>query len=229
MLVKKTRIFSCFCEAATAKRENLWIYSELQWDNLLDPQAHQATRTLPRGGIYQHTANKSYWNRLKDQLTREYVKGLPTQPNVLRCQFACQWNGDERTERYAMNGRAFADMARKAHEVAMEGLTVWGEPSPYHATVEVSYRAFARFSYDPTLTWDEFVASDVAEMMGGHEEAQRFLALTEELDAHQTLAAERLAEMQREAHAAVNATTGEAARRWLTLEDKIARRHYMGR
>ncbi len=31
----------------------------------------------------------------------------------------------------------------------LHGLTVWGEPSPYHATVELSYLAFARFSLGP--------------------------------------------------------------------------------
>lgn len=34
----------------------------------------------------------------------------------------------------------------------MDGLTVWGEPSPYHDTVEMSYLAFSRFGYEPTLS-----------------------------------------------------------------------------
>ncbi len=119
---------------AKAVKPDLWLYSEIQWDNLLDPVAHEAQRRLPRGGIYQHTTNRSYWSRIKAELTRGYVESLPTQPNVLRCQFACQWNGDERTERYALNARVFADMARLCGERGMHGLTVWGEPSPYHAT-----------------------------------------------------------------------------------------------
>ena len=40
--------------AANAKRPDLWIYCEMQWDNLLDPVANEAQKKLPRGGIYQH-------------------------------------------------------------------------------------------------------------------------------------------------------------------------------
>ena len=97
--------------AAKATKPDLWMYCEMQWDNLLDPVASEAQKRLPRGGIYQHTANKSFWAKLRTRLKRDYVEALPTQPNVLRCQFACQWNGDERTERYALNARTFADMA----------------------------------------------------------------------------------------------------------------------
>lgn len=215
--------------AANAQRESLWMYCELQWDNLLDPEAHAATAPLPRGGIYQHTANRSYWRRLERELKRDYVEALPTQPNVLRCQFACQWNGDERSERYALNARTFADMARAAGAVGMDGLTVWGEPSPYHATVELSYLAFARFSYEPGLTWERFLEEDVAPLLGGPEAAERFMALAGELDANQSLPRERLAAMQAEVRAASAGADSEAARRWLTLEDQIARRRFMGR
>ncbi len=214
--------------AAKAKRPDLWIYSEMQWDNLLDPVTHEAQRKLPKGGIYQHTANKSFWRRLKSELRREYVEALPTQPNVLRCQFACQWNGDERTERYALNARTFAEMARVAHNVGMEGLTVWGEPSPYHATVELSYLAFARFSYEPTLTWERFLDEDVAPLLGGRAAADRFVTIAEEIDAHQRLTITRLAELRVEALRHSGATAGEAARRWLTLGEQISRREYMG-
>lgn len=216
-------------EAANAKRDDLWLYSELQWDNLLDPDAHQTTDRLPKGGIYQHTANRTYWGRLKKELRRDYVMDLPTQPNVLRCQFACQWNGDERTERYALNASTFAEMAQKSHEVGMQGLTVWGEPSPYFATVELSYLAFARFSYEPSLTWERFINEDVAPLLGGRDAADLFIAVADEVDAHQTLAPERLEALRRQVRDAGDAVSGEAARRWLTLEGQIAKRAFMGR
>jgi len=211
---------------AKAIRDDLWLYSEIQWDNLLDPVAHDAQRRLPHGGIYQHTTNRTYWDRIRRELTSEYVASLPTQPNVLRCQFACQWNGDERTERYALNARVFADMARLCAARGMQGLTVWGEPSPYHATVELSYLAFARFSWDASLTWERFVAEDVAPLLGGAEAAAEFIRIAEELDANQVLPLERLGAMRdlTMAHRAGD----EAGRRWLTLEDQVARRMYMG-
>ncbi len=216
-------------DAAKSKRDDLWLYSELQWDNLLDSAAHATTASLPPGGIYQHTANKSYWSKLKRELTAEYVGRLPTQPNVLRCQFACQWNGDERTERYALNAKTFAEMAQKSQAVGMQGLTVWGEPSPYYATVEISYLAFARFCYEPTLTWDRFLDEDVAPLLGGRAAADRFLELASELDNNAALPAARLAEMRRIVLEAAQAGEGGSARRWFTLHDQIARREYMGR
>lgn len=211
---------------AKSRKPDLWVYSEIQWDNLLDPVAHEAQRRLPRGGIYQHTTNRTYWGRIQRELTREYVEALPMQPNVLRCQFACQWNGDERTERYALNARVFGEMARLCAERGMHGLTVWGEPCPYHATVELSYLAFARFTWDPTLTWERFLARDVAPLLGGLEAADRFVAIAEELDRHQYLPLERLRALRREAMA--HRADDEAGRRWLSLEDQVARRIFMG-
>jgi hypothetical protein len=212
--------------AAKAIKPDLWIYSEIQWDNLLDPVAHEAQRRLPRGGIYQHTTNRTYWGRIKRELTADYVESLPMQPNVLRCQFACQWNGDERTERYALNARVFSEMAQLCGSRGMQGLTVWGEPSPYHATVELSYLAFARFTWEPALTWDRFIAEDVAPLLGGVEAADEFVRIAEEVDAHQVLPPERLEALRR---AAIDHRAGDdAGRRWLSLEDQIARRIYMG-
>jgi hypothetical protein len=215
--------------AAKAKKPDLWVYCEMQWDNLLDPVASAAQTRLPKGGVYQHTANKSFWRKLRTALTRDYVEALPTQPNVLRCQFACQWNGDERTERYAFNARTFADMSIRGRELGMEGLTVWGEPSDYYATVEFSYLAFSRFGWDPTLNWGAFVANELAPRLGGQQQAERFIAIAEEVDANQILPVARLTELQGEALGIMALLEGEPARRWLTLGEQISRRRYMGR
>lgn len=214
--------------AAKAKKPDLWVYCEMQWDNLLDPVARAAQTRLPRGGVYQHTANRSFWRQLRSALTRDYVEALPTQPNVLRCQFACQWNGDERTERYAFNAKTFADMAGIGARDAMDGLTVWGEASAYHATVELSYIAFARFTWEPTLTWERFMAEEMAPRLGGRDAAERFVAVAEEIDLHQRLPVERLAVLRSEAMSRAGSADSEAARRWFTLADQIARREYMG-
>jgi hypothetical protein len=213
---------------AKARKPDLWTYCEMQWDNLLSPVAADAQAKLPPGGIYQHTANRSFWTRLRSELTRDYVETLPTQPNVLRCQFACQWNGDERTERYAFNARSFADMAAVGHRVGMTGLTVWGEPSAYHATAELSYLAFARFAWEPTLTWERFLAEDLAPRLGGRDAAERFVQIAEEIDRNRRLPVERLAGLRREALSASAGGESGAGRRWLTLAEQIARREYMG-
>jgi hypothetical protein len=110
----------------------------------------------------------------------------------------------------------------------MDGLTVWGEPSPYHATVELSYLAFARFGWNPTLTWERFMEEDVAPRLGGAEAADRFIAIAEEIDTNQRLPLTRLSALRAEAARHAAELTGEPAGRWLTLTDQIARREFMG-
>ena len=82
-----------------SRRPDAWVYAEIQWDNLLDQKRMQPLHNLPGEGIYQHTLNRPYWERVERELTPEYTQRLPTQTNVFRCQFASQWNGDRRTER----------------------------------------------------------------------------------------------------------------------------------
>ncbi|PPE78073.1 hypothetical protein C3941_20570 [Kaistia algarum] len=220
--------FPRLMEAARGKRDDLWLFCELQWDNLLDPGAHGALAGMPQGGIYQHTLNRSYWNRLNAELTRADVARLPTRTNILRCQFASQWNGDRRTERYAFNGRSFAEMCRKAADVGMQGLTVWGEASPYLATTELSYLAFGRFGYDPDLSWETFLAEDAAPLFGGLAEAEQFIAIAEEIDCHAELPDARLKSFAGVALDGARHGDDAVARRWLSLADRIGRRRYMG-
>lgn len=215
--------------AAKAKKPDLWIYCEMQWDNLLEPVAAEAQAALPQGAIYQHTANRTYWGRLRGAVTAQEVAALPTQPNVLRCQFACQWNGDARTERYAFNGHDFADMCIKGHEMGMEGLTVWGEVSDYNATSEISYLAFARFGWNPTMTWDEFLERDVAPLFGSMELADQFITVAQEIDANASLPVERLDELANTVLTKIPDAAPEVARRWLSLANRIAQRRHMGR
>jgi hypothetical protein len=120
-------------------------------------------------------------------------------------------------------------MSVRGRELGMEGLTVWGEPSDYTATVELSYLAFSRFGWDPTLSWDAFVADELAPRLGGQQQAERFIAIAEEVDANQTLPVARLQELQGEALKIMALLEGEPARRWLTLGEQISRRRYMGR
>jgi hypothetical protein len=213
-------------EAATSRRENLWLYSELQWDNMLDTAAHAPLRELPIGGIYQHTLNRTYWNRVKRDLTPRIVAGMPTRTNVFRAQFACQWNGDERTERYRFNGRDFAELCWKAHETGIQGLTVWGEPSPYIPTVEFSYLAFSRFSWDPLLGWDRFVAQEIAPRVGGAAAAERYLAIVGRIDGARPVDDAMIRPLLGDALDGAGHPDAEVARRWIWLAERLTRLRY---
>ncbi len=213
-------------EAVLAKRPDAWLFSEIQWDNLLDPKAMEALRGLPDTGVFQHTFNRPYWQRVQHELTPAYMSQLPTQTNIFRCQFCCQWNGDRRTERYFFNGRDFAAMAQKAAEVGAHGLSVWGEVSPFETATELSYLAFSRFNYDPSLTWEQFLQDDVAPRLGGDAAADRFLELVDTLDHTPTLDTSALAKMQSEALDAACHRDDDVARRWMWLAQRAAQRRF---
>lgn len=219
-------LFPRLYETATAKRPDLWIYSEIQWDNLLDAEAMAPLQSLPAGGVYQHTFNRAYWEKARREMTPDMAKTLPTAINVFRCQFACQWNGDYRTERYRFNGRDFADMAQKAAEIGFDGLTVWGEPSSFNASVELSYLAFARFTWEPTLTWERFVKEDVGPLFGGEAAAERYLEIAADFDRDLPGDRAALSRLRAETIDAARDPDDRISRRWLWLADRIARREY---
>lgn len=213
-------------DAATSRRKDLWLYSELQWDNMLDTEAHAPLRELPKGGIYQHTLNRTYWNKVRRELTPEIVESLPTRTNVFRAQFACQWNGDDRTERYRFNARDFAELCWKAGETGIQGLTVWGEASPYIPTVEFSYLAFSRFGWDPSLSWDRFVADEIAPRLGGASAADRYLGIVRAIDGPRPLDEAVIRAMTGDALDGSGHPDGDISRRWIWLAERLARVAY---
>lgn len=209
-----------------ANRKDLWLYSELQWDNLLDAEAFSSLRALPDDGIYQHTLNRSYWNQVQNRLTPEYVRALPTSTNVFRAQFASQWNGSRATDRYKFNGPDFAELAWKARDCGLQGLTVWGEASAYHVPVELSYLAFARFTYDPSLTWDAFLREEIAPRLGGEAAARRYLEIVALLDSEAGLSQEQLRSLRQEGLDGARQVADDVSRRWVWLADRIGRRAF---
>ncbi|MCC6313580.1 MAG: hypothetical protein IT337_06170 [Thermomicrobiales bacterium] len=210
--------------AANASGKNLWLYSELQWDNMLDREAHALLRDLPDAGIYQHTLNRSYWNRVQQELTAEDVAALPTRRNVFRAQFACQWNGSNATERYRFNARDFAELSWKAAATGVQGLTVWGEASPFDVPVELSYLAFGRFTYDPSLTWNQFLSEEIAPRLGGDAAAERYLHILDAIDREEPLPDATWVGFRHEALDAARVPDDGVSRRWVWLADRVARR-----
>jgi len=215
-------------DAVRQQHSDAWIYSEIQWDNLMDAEAMAPLRNLPAGGIYQHTLNRSYWNRVEQELTPDYVAQLPATTNVFRCQFACQWNGDRRTERYRFNGRDWEAMAKKAKAVGFDGLTVWGEASPYNTATELGYLAFSRFTWDTDLSWESWIERDIAPLLGGADAARRYLSILETIDPPNRPAPSILGPLQSEALDAARQLHDESARRWLWLAERISRVRYQG-
>ena len=202
-------------EAARRGRPDLWLVSEAYWDNILNLEALAPLADLPEDAIYQFCVNRSYWPKVKENLTPEHVARLPRPKNVLRTHMGSQWNH----ERYELVAQRFAQMMRLMHKTGMQGATIWGEVGAFSMVNEINYLAFARFGYQADLTWEQFVAEDLAPLMGGAEAAGRYLAL---------LAvpgdATSLAQAVDEAREISRAQVGEGYRRWIWLQNRLLRK-----
>lgn len=207
---------------ARARRDDLWITCELQWDNVLDASAHRRG-ALPEQALYQHTANRSYFERLCRELTAEHVSALPYRSSALRLHLGSQWNGGTRTERHAFVGHDLARAAQTVVGAGMQGLTIWGEASPYTGSNELNYLAFSEFSRDPSLSWHAFRARVVDPLLGGEDAADEYLAITAALD--ETVESTALPALLARTRAHASSVAGVAASdRWWRLADRLDRR-----
>ena len=89
-----------------------------------------------------------------------------------------------------------------------------------------SVSVFDDMKADEERRFDEFVKRDMGPLLGGTEAAEEFVVVAEALDAVQVMDPELLRALK--ARAAAHRADSEVGRRWLSLEDQIARRLYMG-
>nr|BFE56341.1 hypothetical protein GCM10020063_008670 [Dactylosporangium thailandense] len=195
---------------------------EVYWDNIFDLEAQQPLADLPDDVAYQYCVNRGFWLEHRDRLTAEHVSRLPHTTNVLRTHAGSQWN----RQRHAWVPELFADMAVRAATAGMRGLTIFGEPSAYHPTNEVNYLAYARFTWNPSLSWEAFWRAEVAPRFGGTAEAEAFRAGTRLLD--DPSAGGPLDRVRGEALDIAASTSGEVQRRWLWLAERASRFAHAG-
>jgi hypothetical protein len=198
--------------AARRSRPDLWIVSEAYWDNILNLDALAPLADLPDDAIYQFCINRSYWPRLKADLTAEHVSKLPRTRNVVRTHMGTQWNH----ERYELIAQRLARMMQLVHTTGMQGATIFSEVSTFSVANEINYLAFARFGYEAELTWDQFVANDLGPLLGGGEAARHYLRLLEISGD-----ASSLARAAGEAREIGSIQTGEIYRRWVWLQNRL--------
>lgn len=72
---------------------------------------------------------------------------------------------------------AYREAARRAWRHGFEGLDTYGEESPDFPNVELSYLAFAEFTFNPDLTEADFLRRRVAPLYGGEKAARLVLEI----------------------------------------------------
>jgi hypothetical protein len=188
------------------------LVSEAYWDNLLNLAALAPLADLPDDAIYQFCLNRSYWPRLKAELSREHVSCLPRSKNVLRTHMGTQWNH----ERYELVASRFAEMMQLAYATGLQGATIFGEVSAFSTVNEINYLAFARFGYEAGLTWERFVAEDLGPLLGGVEAAEYYLNLLVVPPRRQALT-----QAVHQAREIAVLQSGEVYRRWVWLQNRL--------
>ncbi len=223
-LMQLTQQFPLLFETVRTRWPNLWVSCDVPGAHLPESAALAGAHELPRGAIYLHTVSQERLRLLQRQMTRPLIEALPMQPHALRCGFAWNREGAQRGGREHLNARSFTEMAQLCDRAGLKGFSVWGGPSPYRATVELSYLAFARFSFDPLLSWERFLAEDAAPLFGGPEALKRFLSISDELEQNPKLPLARLKSLRRKIRE--HEDTDAAGRRWHSLGEQVMRRIY---
>lgn len=191
-------------------KSDAWLICEAYWDNLLDLDALAPLSDLPSDFIYQFCINRKYWQQLKSLLTPEHVKNLPHPINILRTHMGSQWQ----QERYSFVGKRFSEMMQLVHQMGLKGGTIFGEVSSFNPINEINYLAFARFGYDATLTWDNFLQDDLAYLFGSSEASIDFIDLFHAEPGTLNSAIDKAREI-------ANQYTGDIYRRWIWLQNRL--------
>lgn len=199
-------------DAARKSGRDLWLINETYNDGLLDLEKQEPLRALPDDIIYQYTATRSYWPKLKDELTREHVSRLPHSRNVLNTLMGSQWQG----ERESLVARRWQELTQLSARAGMQGACIWGEAGAFNTINEINHLAFARFGYEADLTWDRFVSEDLGPMLGGSEPAQHYLDLVLTPDEEPALN-----RALGEARELATTQSGEPYRRWIWLQNRL--------
>ena len=88
----------------------------------------------------------------------------------------------------------------------------------------MSYLAFARFTYDPSLSWEAFLQEEVGPRLGGDVIGSRFLEIVALLDSEQPIERAELRRLHAEAADSARHLDYDAGRRWGWLGQRLAKR-----
>lgn len=210
-------------ETVVAHDPSMPVITDLGWDSLLDPDLPGRLEGLPPECVYEFTFNRSYWDRLRDELTAEMVATLPLPSKILRGQIGTQWN----RQRYSYLAPDFADLALLARRVGLDGVSMFSEVSDFSPPNEFNYLAFARFGYEGDLSWDRFLEETLEPTLGGGDAARDYVEVVKTLDTDPDPGTvERLISVT---HQHARAAVGETRRRWIWLENELMKRKHWHR
>lgn len=207
-------LYSKLFEAATNKKNDLWLVAEVYWDNILNRDLIDSQKALPDNAIYQFCVNRNYWDtQVKKNLTGEYVKNMPRSRNIMRTHIGSQWHH----ERHRLVAEDFAEIATHMKKNGMKGCTIFAEASSFYVVNEINYLAFSQFAYHADMTWDKFIQNTLAPILGNKELAETYLRFLVTPSKHNDLTIA----IAKSRNIANQQTDEDIYRRWVWLQNRL--------
>jgi len=135
--------------------------------------------------------------------------------NIMRAHFSTYWH----RFRHELAVDWIADMVAKSVGHDFDGISLFGESSPFHAGAELNYLALADYGSgdNPEADLDSFLTRVAGPLLGGPDLAREYLGFARLIDARQEIPA-ALTEMRRIAAG----LDGRPAQRWVWLANYLA-------
>lgn len=135
--------------------------------------------------------------------------------HIMRAHFGTYWHG----HRDELCIDWMADMVAKSIAHGFEGISIFGESSPFHAGAELNYLAFADYGSadNPAADVDSFLERVAAPLLGGPDLAKEYLRLARLKDQREEIPAA----LRRIRHVAAS-LDGRPAQRWTWLANFLA-------
>lgn len=160
-------------EEARKIRPEILPICECYFDNILNTDVQAPLQALPNNAILQFCINHSYLSRFQKEMDSLKVAQLPSHQKIIRTHMGSQWNG----ERHKFVAQDFSKLVKKAAELGMDGITIFGEVSSLKTAHEINYLSVAGFSDNPKLAWNEFITQKLRPLLGGEDIAIKYTDL----------------------------------------------------
>lgn len=160
---------------AEKARPGILPICECYFDNILDLCARQSFSAFSENTVLQFTINRSYWPKFQKEAPQAGIGSASPHRKIIRTHMGSQWNGD----RHRLVAQDFALLAKTAARSGLDGMTIFGEVSPWRVVHEINYLSAAFFADNPGRNWGDFVNLKLAPLLGGKDLAGLYLKFME--------------------------------------------------
>lgn len=180
-----TAAYTAACEVSAAHRPDAWVICEtysssaraiapekLDYGAAMDAAHKDCLRGLPSNAILQWTEDKTVGALATHRWPEDLY--LPRPNNIARIHAGSQW------AEFGPAGwgvEPIADLVQGARKHHINGISVFGEESPFNPPNEANYLAFSALSKDANMSAGRFYAEVLDPLYGGAGMAERWKTL----------------------------------------------------